>query len=172
MTLPKKPGGLEDLSLLKDSAITKYPKKYDPSILECFDNRFPEHSQMVTLNCVEFTTMCEISGQPDFGKIYVNYVPDKKLVESKSLKLYLFGFRNHRSFHEHAVNTIGKDLVNLLKPKFLEVKGEFLPRGGISIDPYFVHSGGECESSVYWRSFAQGRLLARNQEQLVVSYRK
>ena len=87
-------------------------------------------------NCPEFTTLCPITGQPDFATITISYVPDERLVESKSLKLYLFSFREHGDFHEDAVNIIMNDLIKLLDPKYIEVWGRFLPRGGISIDPY------------------------------------
>ncbi|HEY5499989.1 MAG TPA: preQ(1) synthase, partial [Bacteroidales bacterium] len=82
------------------------------------------------------TSLCPITGQPDFATIYISYMPDEKLVESKSLKLYLFSFRNHGAFHEDCINIILKDLVALMDPKYIEVWGKFLPRGGLSIDPY------------------------------------
>ena len=72
-----------------------------------------------------------------FATIYLSYIPDKLCVESKSLKLYLFSYRNHGDFHENCINTIGKDLIDLLQPRYLEVWGKFTPRGGLSIDPYF-----------------------------------
>ncbi|TGV31178.1 preQ(1) synthase, partial [Mesorhizobium sp. M00.F.Ca.ET.186.01.1.1] len=75
-------------------------------------------------------------GQPDFATIYISYIPDIKMVESKSLKLYLFSFRNHGDFHEDCVNVIMNDLIKLMDPKYIEVWGKFTPRGGISIDPY------------------------------------
>ncbi|MDR2473982.1 MAG: preQ(1) synthase [Tannerella sp.] len=115
---------------------TVYPRDYDPSLLETFDNRHPDNDYFVRFNCPEFTSLCPITGQPDFATIYIGYIPDKKLVESKSLKLYLFGFRNHGDFHENCVNTIMKDLIALMNPKYIEVTGKFLPRGGISIYPY------------------------------------
>ena len=87
-------------------------------------------------NCPEFTSLCPITGQPDFATIYISYVPDVRMVESKSLKLYLFSFRNHGDFHEDCVNIIMKDLIALMDPKYIEVWGKFTPRGGISIDPY------------------------------------
>ena len=77
-----------------------------------------------------------MTGQPDFAAIYISYVPDQKLVESKSLKLYLFSFRNHGDFHEDCVNIIMKDLIKLMEPKYIEVWGKFTPRGGLAIDPY------------------------------------
>ena len=115
---------------------TEYRQDYAPEVLECFPNRHPERDYWVRFNCPEFTALCPITGQPDFAEIRIAYVPDGKLVESKSLKLYLFSFRNHGSFHEDCVNVILHDLVELLAPKYMEVKGFFLPRGGISIYPY------------------------------------
>ena len=91
---------------------------------------------MVTFDCPEFTSLCPITGQPDFAKITINYIPNVKMVESKSLKLYLFSFRNQGDFHEDCINIIMKDLVKLMEPKYLEVKGIFTPRGGISIYPF------------------------------------
>ena len=87
-------------------------------------------------NCPEFTSLCPITGQPDFAEIRISYIPDVKMVESKSLKLYLFSFRNHGAFHEDCVNIIMKDLIRLMNPKYIEVTGLFTPRGGISIYPY------------------------------------
>jgi 7-cyano-7-deazaguanine reductase len=107
-----------------------------PDLLECFENKNPGNDYFVKLNCPEFTCLCPMTAQPDYGTIYINYIPDKKLVESKSLKLYLFSFRNHGSFHEDTVNQIMKDLLNLLHPKYIEVLGKFTPRGGISIHPF------------------------------------
>lgn len=95
-----------------------------------------ENDYFVKFNCPEFTSLCPITGQPDFATITISYVPDERLVESKSLKLYLFSFRNHGDFHEDVINIIMKDLVKLLEPKYIEVWGKFLPRGGLSIDPY------------------------------------
>ncbi|MBO4331598.1 MAG: NADPH-dependent 7-cyano-7-deazaguanine reductase QueF [Paludibacteraceae bacterium] len=115
---------------------TNYPTDYAPEVLECFQNKHPENDYWVKFNCPEFTSLCPITGQPDFATIYISYVPDEKMVESKSLKLYLFSFRNHGDFHENCVNTIMKDLIKLMNPKYIEVWGKFMPRGGISIDPW------------------------------------
>ena len=123
------------LSLLGNSG-TEYPTDYNPGILETFENRHPELDYMVKFNCPEFTSLCPITGQPDFAAIYINYIPEIKMVESKSLKLYLYSFRNHGGFHEDCVNLILKDLRALLAPRLIEVQGKFTPRGGISIDPY------------------------------------
>ena len=118
------------------SAKTEYPKDYDPSVLESFSNRHPENDYFVKFNCPEFTSLCPITGQPDYANIVISYVPDQRLVESKSLKIYMFSFSNHGDFHEDVVNRIMKDLIALLEPKYIEVWGRFLPRGGLSIDPY------------------------------------
>ena len=118
------------------SAGTQYKTEYDPTLLESFSNKHPENDYFVKFNCPEFTSLCPITGQPDFANIVIAYVPDERLVESKSLKLYLFSFRNHGDFHEDVVNRIMKDLIALMDPKYIEVWGKFLPRGGLSIDPY------------------------------------
>ena len=118
------------------SAGTQYKTEYDPTLLESFSNKHPENDYFVKFNCPEFTSVCPITGQPDFANIVISYVPDERLVESKSLKLYLFSFRNHGDFHEDVVNRIMKDLIALMDPKYIEVWGKFLPRGGLSIDPY------------------------------------
>ena len=115
---------------------TKYPQDYDPSVLETFENKHPGRDYFVKFNCPEFTSLCPITGQPDFATIYISYVPRIKMVESKSLKLYLFSFRNHGDFHEDCVNIIMNALIKLMEPAYIEVWGKFLPRGGISIDPY------------------------------------
>jgi 7-cyano-7-deazaguanine reductase len=112
-----------------------YSDKYDPDILESFENRFPDQDYIVELQCPEFTSLCPMTGQPDFGRITIIYEPDKRLVESKSLKIYLFSYRNFGEFHEDCVNRIARDLKRLLEPRWLVVKGRFNPRGGISINP-------------------------------------
>ena len=115
---------------------TEYRQDYAPEVLETFENIHPGNDYWVRFNCPEFTTLCPITGQPDFGEIRISYIPDRRMVESKSLKLYLFSFRSHGDFHEDVVNTIMKDLIKLMDPKYIEVTGFFVPRGGISIYPY------------------------------------
>lgn len=115
---------------------TDYKQDYAPEVLEVFENKHPENDYWVTFDCPEFTSLCPITGQPDFATIRIDYIPDVKMVESKSLKLYLFSFRNHGAFHEDCVNIIMKDLIALMAPKYIEVTGIFTPRGGISIYPY------------------------------------
>ena len=115
---------------------TEYRQDYAPEVLETFENRHPENDYWVRFNCPEFTTLCPITGQPDFAEIRISYIPDRRMVESKSLKLYLFSFRSRGDFHEDVVNTIMKDLRALMNPKYIEVTGLFTPRGGISIYPF------------------------------------
>ena len=124
----------EGLKLL--GAEAKYYDNYAPEVLETFENTHPDNDYWVRFNCPEFTTLCPITGQPDFAEIRIMYIPDKRMVESKSLKLYLFSFRSHGDFHEDCVNVIMKDLIRLMDPKYIEVIGLFLPRGGISIYPF------------------------------------
>ena len=126
---------LEGVTLLGNRK-TVYPQDYAPALLETFENKHPENEYIVTLDCPEFTTLCPKTGQPDFGHIVISYIPRLRMVESKSLKLYLFSFRNHGDFHEDVVNIIMKDLWNLMDPKYIEVRGWFRPRGGISINPF------------------------------------
>jgi 7-cyano-7-deazaguanine reductase len=115
---------------------TDYKSDYCPDVLETFENKHPNNDYFVRFNCPEFTSLCPITGQPDFAEIRIDYIPGKRMVESKSLKLYLFSFRNHGAFHEDCVNIILKDLVALMDPKYIEVTGFFVPRGGISIHPF------------------------------------
>ena len=115
---------------------TDYKMDYAPEVLETFVNKHQGNDYWVRFNCPEFTSLCPITGQPDFAEIRISYIPDIKMVESKSLKLYLFSFRNHGDFHEDCVNIIMKDLVKLMNPRYLEVRGIFTPRGGIAILPF------------------------------------
>ena len=101
--------------------------------IEAFPNKHPGRDYRVVLETPEFTALCPITGQPDFGTITISYVPDKLIVESKSLKLYLWSFRQEGHFHEEAVNRILDDLVRAVKPRSMQVKGEFRARGGITI---------------------------------------
>jgi 7-cyano-7-deazaguanine reductase len=113
-----------------------YPGTYTPSVLETFVNKHPARDYWVTFICPEFTSLCPMTGQPDFATLTIRYIPAERMVESKSLKLYLFSFRNQGDFHEDCVNMILNDLVKLMKPRYLEVLGTFNPRGGISIVPF------------------------------------
>ncbi len=135
MELGRNEKELEGVTLLGNQG-TKYNFNYTPEVLEAFVNKHQENDYFVKFNCPEFTTLCPKTNQPDFGTIYISYIPDELMVESKSLKLYLFSFRNHGDFHEDSINIIMKDLIKLMNPKYIEVWGKFTPRGGISIDPY------------------------------------
>ncbi|GIN23233.1 MAG TPA: NADPH-dependent 7-cyano-7-deazaguanine reductase QueF [Bacillus bacterium] len=126
---------LKELSLLGNQN-TKYLFEYSPQVLEPIDNLHADRDYFIKFNCPEFTSLCPQTNQPDFATMYISYIPDKKIVESKSLKLYLFSFRNHGDFHEDCVNIIMNDLIDLLDPRYIEVWGKFTPRGGLSIDPY------------------------------------
>lgn len=129
----------KSLGLTKLGSNTTQYKYEKPSIdiLETFINKHPDQLQLVTFTMPrdEFSSLCPVTGQPDQARIEVVYVPSEKMVESKSLKLYLFSFRNHGSFHEDIVQTIHKTLWTLLAPKYLRVFGDFSPRGGIAIKP-------------------------------------
>ena len=139
-------------------AATKYSMDYAPEVLETFTNKHRDNDYWVQFNCPEFTSLCPITGQPDFAEIKILYLPDEKMVESKSLKLYLFSFRNHGDFHEDCVNTIMKDLVRLMQPKYIEVLGVFTPRGGISIYPYANYGRpGTKYEALAWQRMAEYR---------------
>lgn len=152
--MPRNDKQLEGVTLLGNQN-TQYHYTYRPNVLETFENKHLENDYMVTFNCPEFTSLCPKTGQPDFAEIIINYIPNVKMVESKSLKLYLFSFRNQGDFHEDCVNIIMKDLVNLMSPKYLEVKGVFTPRGGISIYPFANYA----EKGSGYEEMAQKRLF-------------
>ena len=134
---------LQGVSLLGNQN-TRYKYDYDPSVLETFVNKHPENDYVVTFDAYEFTSLCPKTGQPDLAKIIISYIPRERMVESKSLKLYLFSFRNHGDFHEDCVNIIKNDLVKLMDPKYLEVRGIFAPRGGIAIFPFATYVAADC----------------------------
>ena len=136
---------------------TGYLNTYSPEVLETFENKHQENDYWVQFNCPEFTSLCPITGQPDFAEIKIMYIPAARMVESKSLKLYLFSFRNHGDFHEDCVNVIMKDLVRLMQPKYIEVLGLFTPRGGISIWPYANYG----QPGTKYERMAEERLLNR-----------
>lgn len=102
-------------------------------MLEAFPNRHPERDYVVTLTTDEFTCVCPVTGQPDFARLTVQYIPDKLIVESKSLKLYFWSYRQEGVFHEHVTNAILDDLVAAIAPRWCKVKAEFAVRGGIAI---------------------------------------
>ena len=112
---------------------TMYPTDPRKARLETFANTHPRRDYTIVFDCPEFTSLCPITGQPDFGCIKIEYVPDRLCIESKSLKLYLFAYRTHGAFHEEVVNRILEDVVKACNPRRALVTGEFRPRGGISI---------------------------------------
>ncbi len=124
----------KDLSLL-GSAETKYPQSPEEAVLEAIPNLWKKNDYLVQMDCHEFTCLCPKTGQPDFAKIYIKCIPGEALLESKSLKLYLFSYRNEGIFHEFVINKIAEDIFNAIKPKFLQVLGDFSARGGIAIRP-------------------------------------
>lgn len=135
--------------------------------MEAVPNSHEDRDYFVKFNCPEFTSLCPKTGQPDFATIYISYVPDKFIVESKSLKLYLFSYRNHGAFHEDCVNMIMEDLIKLLKPRYIEVWGKFLPRGGLSIDPYCNYG----KKGTKWESVAENRLINHDMYPEIVNNR-
>lgn len=151
--MPRNKEELGGVSLLGNQG-TKYDYVYNPGILEAFDNKHPENEYIVTLDCPEFTSLCPVTGQPDFGHILIKYIPRVRMVESKSLKLYLFSFRNRGDFHEDCVNIIMKDLIKLMDPRYIEVIGLFNPRGGIAIKPFANYGDSEHQELVKQRQLA------------------
>ena len=121
-----------ELSLLSKGE-NNYPTNPDDATLETFTNLYPHRDYVITFDCPEFTSLCPVTSQPDFGEITIRYVADELCVESKSLKLFLFSFRNHNSFHEEVVNRILEEIVDVCSPRWAEVTGKFRPRGGIAI---------------------------------------
>lgn len=122
----------QNLTIL-GSKNTKIPKSPKEAKLECIEIKKRDSKLKVLLVTNEFTSLCPVTSQPDFGKIEIEYVPQKYLIESKSLKLYLFGYRNIGLFQEEIVETICHDLKNTLKPQYIKVTGTFKARGGIEI---------------------------------------
>jgi len=127
-----KDGGL---SLLGQKA--KLPESPDAAVIESVPNAHPETEYVVRFTCPEFTSLCPITGQPDFAHLVIDYVPDARLVESKSLKLYLGSFRNHGAFHEDCTVAIAKRLEAAIAPRWLRIGGYWFPRGGMPIDIFY-----------------------------------
>lgn len=133
--MPRNKEETEGLSLLGNKK-TVYKDTYAPEVLETFVNKHQGNDYMVTFDCPEFTSLCPITGQPDFAKITINYIPNVKMVESK-LKAVIFSVSEIKVIFTRTVSIfIMKDIVKLMEPKYLEVKGIFTPRGGISIYPF------------------------------------
>lgn len=125
----------------------------DKKTLETFINKHPDNDYVVDFKCPEFTSLCPKTGQPDFATIHIRYIPKIKMVESKSLKLYLFSYRNHGDFHEDCTNKICKDLTSVMDPKWIRVIGDFTPRGGISIAAVSEHTADDYTVPTHYRTF-------------------
>ena len=119
----------------------------DKKILQAVDNPHLDADYSIKLTCPEFTSICPITSQPDFAHIIIDYVPKSKIVESKSLKLSHFSYRNHGAFHENCTVQIAKDIIECIKPKWFRISGFWYPRGGIPIDVFFEH--GQLPKNVY-----------------------
>lgn len=119
-------------------------------ILEAFPNRFPERNYIIRIVFPEFTSLCPVTGQPDFATICLEYIPDRLCVESKSFKLYMFAFRNQQSFMETITNCILEDVAGLLEPRWCRIKGLFVPRGGTRIH-VFAEQYKEMEASLAYQ---------------------
>jgi 7-cyano-7-deazaguanine reductase len=113
------------------------PASPEEAVLERVPNPHPGETYLVRFTAPEFTSLCPVTGQPDFAHLVIDYVPDQHLVESKSLKLFLGAFRNHGAFHEDCTVAIGKRIATLIKPKYLRIGGYWYPRGGIPIDVFW-----------------------------------
>ena len=120
-----------NLTLLKKGEL-KYPTNPDDAELQTFENFNKNRDFWIKFETPEFTSLCPLTGQPDFANIIINYIPDKKIVESKSLKLYIFSFRQTGTFYEEIVNRIYDDLKDVLQPRKIIVEAKFTPRGGIT----------------------------------------
>jgi 7-cyano-7-deazaguanine reductase len=113
------------------------PASPDEAVLDRVPNPHPSENFVARFTCPEFTSLCPVTGQPDFGIFVIDYVPNRWLLESKSLKLFLFSFRNHGAFHEDCTLMIGKRIADAIKPRFLRIASYWNPRGGIPIDVFW-----------------------------------
>ena len=116
-----------------------FPSSPAEAVLERVAKPFSQYDYLVRLVCPEFTSLCPVTGQPDFAHIVIDYAPDGWLVESKALKLFLQSFRNHGDFHEACTVSIGHRLIEAIAPKWIRISGYWYPRGGIPIDVFFQH---------------------------------
>jgi len=123
------------------------PNSPDEAVLESVENPQADVDYMVRFTAPEFTSLCPMTSQPDFGHLMIDYIPNKKLVESKSLKLYLGSFRNHGAFHEDCTISIARRIIDQIDPKWLRIGGYWYPRGGIPIDLFYAY--GEIPKGVW-----------------------
>jgi 7-cyano-7-deazaguanine reductase len=136
---------MTDTFKLLGSGKTKYEYEVNPKLLETFDNPHPDRDYKVTFTTSELTSLCPITGQPDFYRITITYIPDRQCLESKALKLYLFSYRQSGMFAEDMANRVLDDLVAICRPRWLEVKSEMNPRGGIGLTVLVEHKAHEIE---------------------------
>lgn len=133
----------KDLAHLRHLGTGSMPRPQTPpsaDMLDIFPNRHSDRDYVIKVSCPEFTSVCPVTGQPDFGTIVIEYIPDQYCVESKSLKLYLFAYREHASFMESITNTFCDHLVERLDPRWIKVSGLFVPRGGIEMHVFAEHT--------------------------------
>lgn len=135
----------EDLNLTQLGGQSKLPASPDEATLEYVPNPHPDTQYLTRFTIAEFTSLCPVTGQPDFAHLVIDYIPNKLLVESKSLKLYLSSFRNHGAFHEACTVDIAKRLIKELEPIWLRIGGYWYPRGGIPIDIFYQSSNPPTE---------------------------
>lgn len=145
----------DDLQQLGEK--TALPASPKEAVLEAVDNPHTDVDYNIRFSCPEFTSLCPLTGQPDFAKFVIDYIPDEKILESKSLKLFMHSFRNHGDFHEACTIYIGKRIVEEIKPKWLRIAGFWYPRGGIPIDIFWQTAEApkgvlvpELEPETYW----------------------
>lgn len=138
---------VSNLTILGGGSLLKPSVAPDMSLLEAFPNRFLDRNYVIQFSFPEFTSLCPVTGQPDFGTIYLEYIPDQLCIESKSFKLYMFAFRNHQSFMETVTNKILDDLYTFLQPRWIRIKGLFAPRGAVKIHVYAEKFKNSTESS-------------------------
>ena len=136
---------LKDLKHL--GRVSALPQSPEEATLERVPNPHPDTNYLTRFSQPEFTSLCPVTGQPDFAHLVIDYVPDQWLVESKSLKLYFSSFRNHQAFHEGCTVDVGKTLVSLLQPRWFRICGYWYPRGGMPIDVFW--QSGELPQDVY-----------------------
>jgi 7-cyano-7-deazaguanine reductase len=118
-----------------------FPETVSPAILETFENRYPHRDYVIHFDCEDFTSLCPVTGQPDFAELHIQYVAGKRCIETKSLKFYLASFRNCAAFNEEVANRILEDLVAICSPRRMKVTGRFASRGGISVTVEAEHVG-------------------------------
>ena len=135
----------KDLTQLGQTS--KLPASPDEAVLERVDNPHPGTDYLIRFAAPEFTTLCPVTGQPDFAHLVIDYVPNQHIVESKSLKLFLGSFRNHAGFHEDCTLTVAKRIIEVIAPKWLRIGGYWYPRGGIPIDVFW--QTGEAPNGVW-----------------------